>query len=123
MIDIFLEENLVLDADLITEEVLDVDFPEGYTLDVVLFDVTDEAFVDLETDLPHTEIELEIGTVLCDGGGYPEYQGPYEATPKVTDQIFNTDHTSMLEDFKVNKITYLRNINESGGYTVTIGDI
>ena len=106
MIDIFLEENLVLDTDLITEEVLDV-----------------EAFVDLETDLPHTEIELEIGTVLCDGGGYPEYRGPYEATPKVTDQIFNTDHTSMLEDFKVNKITYLRNINESGGYTVTIGEI
>ena len=70
------------------------------------------------------DVNLDIGTVIGGGGGgYPTYEGPYEATPKVTAQTFETFHTSMEDDFKVNEITFLRTINESGGYTVTIGDI
>jgi len=54
---------------------------------------------------------------------YPSFSGPYEATPKVNEQVFQTKNTSMEDNFTVKEITYLRTINESGGYTVTIGDI
>ena len=54
---------------------------------------------------------------------YPSFSGPYEAIPKVNEQVFQTKNTSMEDDFTVKEITFLRTINESGGYTVTIGDI
>lgn len=68
------------------------------------------------------DIALDLGT---NGAGekYPPYTGSYEAIPKVIDQIFPTKKTSLEDDFTVRQITYLRTINESGGYTVTIGDI
>lgn len=121
MIEIVLEETLFLDMELFTEDVFDLDFPEEYFLNVELISVDDEAFVDLEAQVQNLELELEIGTAI-EGEGYPLYSGPYEAVPKVTEQTFDTDHKSLLDDFVVREITFLRTINESGGYTVTIGD-
>lgn len=122
MIEIVLEETLFLDMELLSEDIFDLDFPEEYFLDVELFSITDEAFVDLEAELQNIELELDIGTVI-EGQGYPLYSGPYEARPKTVDQYFDTDHKSLLDDFLVHKITYLEAPNIAGGLTVTIGDI
>lgn len=73
-------------------------------------------------NVEHFDIGLEIGTVIG-GGDYPEYAGPYEATPKVTEQVFPTKKRSLEDDFTVKEITFLRTANPAGGYTVTIGDI
>lgn len=70
---------------------------------------------------PQEVLKVNLG-VITKGEGYPDYQGPYEAIPKVTDQIFLTNKKSMNDDFTVKQITFLRIFNESGGYTVTIGD-
>ena len=69
------------------------------------------------------ETEFEVGTVIGGGGGgYPQYMGPYSARPKVRDQVFHTDKTSMEDDFIVKKITYLETPNAGGGLTITIGE-
>lgn len=69
------------------------------------------------------ETEFEVGTVIGGGGGsYPQYMGPYTARPKVRDQVFHTDKTSMEDDFVVKKITYLETPNAGGGLTITIGE-
>ena len=70
------------------------------------------------------ETEFEVGTVISSGGGgYPQYAGPYTAVPKVIDQTFPTDKTSMEDNFVVQKITYLETANVGGGLTVTIGEL
>lgn len=89
-----------LNIELISEEPLDICLEE------------DEAL----------NIDLDIGTVVV-GKDYPEYEGPYTAVPKVTDQIFETKKRSMEEDFVVTKITHLETPNAGGGLTVTIGEI
>lgn len=50
------------------------------------------------------------------------YDGPYEITPKVKEQIFPTYEKGMRDDLTVFAIPYAEVINISGGYTVTIGE-
>jgi len=71
---------------------------------------------------PKEVLKVNLG-IITKGEGYPDYKGPYEAIPKVTDQVFPTNKKSMNNDFMVKQITFQRTYNESGGYTVTIGDI
>lgn len=89
-----------LNIELISEETLDICLKEDEPLN----------------------INLDIGTVVV-GKDYPEYEGPYIAVPKVTDQIFETKKRSMEENFVVTKITHLETPNAGGGLTVTIGEI
>lgn len=123
ILDISLDEVLFLDTELLAEDIFDLDFLDEYFLDVELFSVSDEAFVDLETLSQNIELELEIGTVINGGGHYPLYPGPYVAIPKVREQNFDTDHKELIQDFKVKEITYLEVLNASGGLTVTIGEV
>ncbi len=70
---------------------------------------------------PEITFGIDIGTVVI-GGGYPTYDGPYEAVPKVTEQIFETKKKSLEDDFTVKEITYLETPNIGGGFTVVIGE-
>ena len=45
---------------------------------------------------------------------YDEYLGPYIATPKVTEQIFNTHSKLMRDDFTVTEIPYEETHNTYG---------
>lgn len=51
---------------------------------------------------------------------YPPYEGEYEATPTLEEQVFATKETSMLQDFTVHETPVSEVINEQGGYTLTI---
>lgn len=77
----------------------------------------------LKTSLQQTTLLKTNLGVVTRGDGYPEYDGPYEAIPKVSEQVFETKKKSMEDDFTVKEITYLKTPNASGGYTLTIGDI
>lgn len=58
------------------------------------------------------------------GGGYLEpYMGPYEATPKVTEQVLATKNKRMAEDVTIYEIPYHETSNQSGGYTAIIGGV
>ncbi len=50
-----------------------------------------------------------------------EYEGDYNITPRVYQQILNTKDKLMLEDVTVEIIPLAKTINLSNGYTVTIG--
>lgn len=58
------------------------------------------------------------------GGGYLEpYMGPYEATPKVTEQVLATKNKRMVDDVTIYEIPYHETSNQSGGYTAIIGGV
>ena len=123
MINIFLEEIVILETDLQAEKIFGLNLLEDeYFLDVELYEVTDEVFIEAKASLPPVDIELSIGTVLH-SDGYPLYEGPYEAVPKVVPQNFKTEHKEMSKDFKVKEITYLETSNSGGGITATIGEL
>ena len=119
------DENLVLDLTLSAQDtVLDIDlFEEDTILDISLYPNILTTHLNAMVQTPHVDLKLEIGTVLCNGGGYPEYEGPYIAVPKVVEQTFGTYHREMREDFKVKEITYLETANVGGGITATIGEL
>lgn len=89
--------NRCLEIELVLDEAFDIELVEDQTLDV----------------------ELEVGTQGI-SSKYPEYLGPYEATPKTEDQVFATNKTSMENDFTVFKIPYQEVSNPQGGETVII---
>ena len=66
------------------------------------------------------DIELEIGTIISQGE-FPEYEGDYKITPKVTEQVLETKNKSLLDNITVFQIPYASVSNPSGGNTVTIG--
>lgn len=49
------------------------------------------------------------------------YQGNYEVTPKVTQQILSTKNKVMTDNLKIKEIPYFETNNNSGGNTVYIG--
>lgn len=59
---------------------------------------------------------------LGDGLMYPEYEGEFDVTPSVhNDIVLNTAETYVNSDIKINKILYAEVSNNTGGKTVTIG--
>ena len=52
---------------------------------------------------------------------YRDYEGPYEVTPKVTDQTLGTKNKHMLDDVHVKEIPYYETSNVYNGLTVFIG--
>lgn len=54
--------------------------------------------------------------------GATEYQGEYEVTPKVTEQVIPTKDKLLKEDVIVNSIPFFNVSNTSGGNTVYIGN-
>ena len=49
------------------------------------------------------------------------YQGPYDVIPRVYEQILDTKDKVMIDDVTVEIIPLTKIINQSNGYTVTIG--
>ena len=119
------DENLVLDLTLSAQEVvLDVDLFEADTiLDISLYPDVLTTRMRASVQTPHVDLKLEIGTVLCNGGGYPDYEGPYIAVPKTTEQVFHTYHREMQDNFTVREIAYIEQSNSAGGITAIIGEV
>ncbi len=66
------------------------------------------------------------GAVQVDtgGGGYLQpYMGPYEAVPKVTEQVLATKNKRMTEDVTIYEIPYHEVGNQYGGRTAVIGGV
>ncbi len=50
----------------------------------------------------------------------PEYEGPYEVTPRLVEQTLATTNRLMRQDVGIEAIPSFRTTNEGGGYTVVI---
>lgn len=77
----------------------------------------------IEVELIEVE-ELEIGLaegVITIDEPLPNYEGEYQITPKITEQVLETKNKTMLNDVTVFQIPYASVSNPSGGNTVTIG--
>lgn len=68
-----------------------------------------------------TELTASFGEVQIVSDKYPEYEGPYEVTPKIQEQVLETRNTSMLDDVTVLEIPYEEVTNLGGGLTAVIG--
>ncbi len=54
------------------------------------------------------------------GGDAPEYLGPYEVIPRLSEQVLQTTDKLMRNDVTVEGIPTYRTSNLGGGYTVVI---
>lgn len=59
--------------------------------------------------------------VINQGGGGDMYEGPYNVIPRVYQQVLRTNTKSMADNVTVEIIPLSKTINQSNGYTVTIG--
>lgn len=68
------------------------------------------------------------GDFTCDFGEilivheYDWYEGAYEITPKINEQVMPTQDKTMREDVTIFAIPYAETTNIGGGYTATIGE-
>ena len=53
--------------------------------------------------------------------GAPQYEGSYQITPAVTEQVIQTGRRAMMKDITILGIPYQEVTNLSGGKTATIG--
>ena len=58
---------------------------------------------------------------VTSGTHIEHYQGPYEATPKTTAQVLETNKKFMDNDVTIKKIPFYEVGNNHGGTTITIG--
>ena len=63
------------------------------------------------TDAAEIEMELDSGFI------YPQFPGPYEITPAVTDQVLSTQYKTMTDDLTVLAIT--PNYGDASSYITT----
>ena len=64
-----------------------------------------------------TKVTLQ-GTIQL---GVPQYEGSYEVTPAITEQVIQTGRRTMMKDITILGIPYQEVTNLSGGKTATIG--
>ena len=77
---------------------------------------------DIEVDTPihvvsvDTGIELTVKQISQGGINYikDEYEGPYEVTPKTSEQVLPTKMKGMAKDVIVEAVPYIEVSNESG---------
>ena len=67
--------------------------------------------------IPKLEIDIGPVSVLADA---PAYDGPYEVTPKVEEQILDTSGKIMTDTVTVHQVPVWRTANGTGGNTVYI---
>ena len=65
--------------------------------------------------------QLNLGTIEIIRRDFPNYEGEYEATPNIEEQILPTKNKSMIDDLVIHEIPYFETSNPSGGYTAIIG--
>jgi len=65
------------------------------------------------------ELELILGDAV--GEYVPPYEGEYEVTPQLTEQVLETSGKKMLDDVTVRMIPITYTTNPYNGKTVLIG--
>lgn len=83
--------------------------------------MTDDRYIELSLELNNEELSIEIKQ--GEGGMLPAYEGPYEITPKVNEQGFETKYKTMTDDLTVLAVPYSEVSNPQGGSTVNIAYI
>lgn len=77
---------------------------------------------DFNVELIQSEFDIDFAeAVIVQGDRLPNYEGSYEITPRVVEQMLETKDKSMVDDVTVNAIPYVEVSNVGGGYTATIG--
>lgn len=77
---------------------------------------------DFNVELIQSEFDIDFAeAVIVQGDRLPNYEGSYEITPRVVEQMLETKDKSMIDDVTVNAIPYVEVSNVGGGYTATIG--
>lgn len=83
------------------------------------FDILENPVIEFNiSNDPIIDFDIEIGN---SGQMLPIYDGPYEVTPRVKEQLLNTSNKSMTNDVKIFSIPYATTSNIAGGLTATIG--
>ena len=65
-------------------------------------------------------IDFDIGVEMGTGGRLPDYEGSYDITPRLVEQVLPTNGRSMNDDVTVREVPVDRVKNLGGGNTVTI---
>lgn len=78
-----------------------------------------DIYMELNADST-VRIDFDVGVEYGQGGRLPDYEGSYEVTPKLVDQILPTKDKSMTNNVVVNEVPVVRVSNPSGGKTCTI---
>lgn len=77
---------------------------------------------DFNVELIQSEFDIDFAeAVIVQGDRLPNYEGLYEITPRVVEQMLETKDKSMVNDLTVNAIPYVEVSNVGGGFTATIG--
>ena len=77
---------------------------------------------DFNVELIQSEFDIDFAeAIIVQGERLPNYEGSYEITPRVVEQMLETKDKSMVDDVTVNAIPYVEVSNIGGGYTATIG--
>lgn len=77
---------------------------------------------DFNVELIQSEFDIDFAeAIIVQGERLPNYEGSYEITPRVVEQMLETKDKSMIDDVTVNAIPYVEVSNVGGGYTATIG--
>lgn len=63
-----------------------------------------------------------INLTVREGKALPYYDGEYEVTPKIIEQVLETKYKSMSDNVVVKEIPY-QEVSNPKGLTVTIGGI
>jgi hypothetical protein len=82
--------------------------------------ITENGIVEV---MPDANKLLQKVTITTDviGGDVAEYQGSYEVTPTIQEQVLPTALKVMRNDLTVKEIPYAEVSNASGGTTIIIG--
>lgn len=80
--------------------------------------------IDLEVESDVLEFDLEVDqTIVVNHIEGKRYDGEYVVTPLAKNEVvLETSGKIMLDDVTVRKVPYFETSNESGGYTVYIGE-
>ena len=90
------------------------------TLDVIFTEHNSN--LDMVFEEQNFDSAADFGEVyVVTKGGYESYDGSYEITPRLHEQVLNTSKKIMHDDVTIKEIPIARVSNTSGGTTVIIG--
>ena len=78
-------------------------------------------YAEIELSIDSTvRIDFDVSVEMGTAGRLPDYEGSYEVTPKLEEQVLPTKNRSMTDDLTVKEVPVSRVSNPSGGKTCTI---
>lgn len=87
---------------------------------VIEMSIEDDASLEMSISTDE-EILFDIEEGISGDGRLPDYNGPYEVTPRKVQQVLETTNKSMVDDVTIFAIPYAEVTNLGGGLTATIG--